>query len=164
MAEPSVDPYAPPQEDGAKRNRSMPALLPGELARGAYVAGGVLCINAALTLAERTLTMTASQETAMNGILPVMIDIAIGVALLLRKPQVVTIAIIRCVVGAVFFSVAQIAAGNPMMVAFQIAVSGSLLALLVGNASKPRIYVACAVYGIYALFEIFGIAVLATRG
>jgi hypothetical protein len=163
MTDPSVDPYAPPQEPAAP-TRSMPSLLPGELSRGAYVAGAVLCINGTLTLIERALTLTPSHETAMNAIYPVMIDLAIGVALLLRKAQVRTWAILRCVVGGVLFAAMQIAAGNPILVVFQLMVSGSLLALLIGNAGRPRIFIACGVFGIYALFEIVGLIGLATRG
>lgn len=157
-----LDPYAPPQEE-APRSRALPSLLPGEMPRGSIVAGGVLCANAVLVLIERALTLAPSEATMMNGILPVMIDIAIGVALLLRKTQVRAWAIVRCIVGGVLFAGMRLAAADLVSVAFQLAVTGSLLALLLGNPGKPRIAIACGVFALYALVEMVGIAALAAR-
>ena len=152
------DPYAPPREHDVVPVEA-PYRAPGELPKAVRIAGALLLVNGALVLLEKVvLSSKITGGSPVNGVLPVIFDVVIGVSLIKGNPKFRTWAIVRCVLGAILFSGIQIAAGQPVAVVIQLMVSGSLLALLVGDASKPRTALACGVFGIYVLLELIGLS------
>jgi len=149
------DPYAPPGEDAVPPEEARRA--PGELPQAVRIAGALLLVNGGLVLLEKVV-MSSKDASPFRGILPVIFDVVIGVSLIKGNPKFRKWAIVRCVLGAILFAGINIAAGQPLMAGIQLMVSGSLLALLVGDASKPRIALACGTFGLYVLFALIGLS------
>lgn len=154
-----VDAYAPPTAPAPEPPQDF---VPYETTLGQRIAGALLIANAVIIGLEFLLMPTdpTSKDPLSSpgrSVLPAIIDIAIGVSLLSKNKKVLTWAIFRAALGLVLFVGIRVAQGDMLSAVMQLAVSGSLLLLLIGNASKPRIAVASGLFGIYGLLSLVGI-------
>jgi hypothetical protein len=156
--DPNSNPYAPPTADVVAPPAPKRTLIPSEVTQGARIAGGLLIVNGVLAIIDKLATAgTAPSGGLGGGVVPIIIDFLIGFSLVNRNPKYLGWAILRAVLGGVIFSLVHVASGNIMLMVFQLAVSGSFLLLLVGDAGKARIGIACSLFGLYALLEIIGL-------
>lgn len=107
--------------------------------RGQRWAGGLLLVAVTLNLLYVAL-FPADSKTFML-IVPSLIDAAIGISLLRGHSGTVNWAILRVVLGAFIWGGQAIVGGDFISAAMQLALSASLLLLLVGRASPPRIWI-----------------------
>lgn len=137
------------------------------LSLGPQIAGGLLCINAALVLLSAFVIPVDPALGPMfapeRGIVPAIIDALIGVSLLSKKTKyivwaIVVLAIVRTVLGTVVYTALSITK-EPMIAASQVMVGLSLLLLLIGQAGRLRIGVASALFFVYSLLNISGLSV-----
>jgi hypothetical protein len=158
MTDPTVNPYTPPAADVAPAPAPKRTLLPGEVTRGARIAGGLLLVNGVLAMVDKIASAGSAPSGGLgSGIVPIVIDFVIGFSLLSRNAKYLGWAILRAALGGVIFSLIHAFTGNIMLVVLQVAVSGSFLLLLLGDAGKARIAIACSIFGLYALLEIIGL-------
>jgi hypothetical protein len=123
-----------------------------EVPLGARLAGLVLILNGIGLLIERGMgEKTAGPPSA------VFVDILVGGLLIAGVAKTLPWAKIRVGLGAIVLPILLISQGNAMMAGFQIAFSLSLLALLIGDASKLRIGAAMTVLGLYMTLEVVGL-------
>jgi hypothetical protein len=162
---PAADPYAPPTAAIALHPTQAPALQ--ELSIGPRIAGGLLLVNAALVLLEFAIVKSDAAggstpfDSPGRGLISACIDVGIGVSLLKNNRRVVPWAIARAAFGLVLLTL-MLAFKDPYLAAMQATMCGSMLALLIGNASKPRVAVAASFFGLYALLSFIGIAASVT--
>ena len=116
-------------------------------------------VNGLLGLVDRLAT-AGSSTNGMQVVVPTIIDFLIGVSLAGGKDKYLTWAIVRVAFGAVLFSRIALSQGKYVMVPFQLVLSGSFLALLIGNADKTRIILGCIGFGLYVLLEVLGLFLL----
>lgn len=152
--------YAPPT---APMPEPAPLENPYETTLGQRIAGGLLITNAVILFLEMALMPTDPTShdplsTPGRSVVPALIDIFIGIALLSKNKKVLPWAIFRAALGLVIFVALRAVQGDMLLVVMQLAVSSALLLLLVGNAGKPRIAVAGALFGTYALLSLTGIS------
>jgi hypothetical protein len=156
MAEPEPNPFAPPASDTQSPPPAPPssvASLTGpNITRGARIAGAFLIVNGVLVLGEKL----AMPHAGSIGIAP-LFDFLIGGTLVAGHGKYRSWAIVRAALGAVVFTAMQLAGGDYIAGAMQIAVSGALLALLLGDAGVARIVVSCVVFGLYAVISLLGL-------
>jgi hypothetical protein len=150
MTDPTRNPYAPPQSPDS--GATSAAAVPG-VALGMRVAGLLLILNGALAGLEFL-------DARGQNILPIIIDILIGISLLQGKVRWRTLAIVRVALGAAIFTAIHLIGADYVLAVLQLVVSGSLLLVLVGEAKKVRIAVACSLFGVYALLEVVGLLLL----
>src|SRR5690606_31038547 len=89
------------------------------------------------------------------------IDVLIGLALIAGSKGVIPWAIVRTVLGLIILTAIQ-AFRDPFLAVMQLTVSCSLLLLLIGDASKPRIATGSAFFGTYALICVIGLSATVT--
>ncbi len=167
MTNPNQDPeqpfqanaYAPPTAPLPDMRRPVDPLV---ATVGQRIAGALLIANAVLVVLEMVIlpndpTSKDPFSSPSRTIVPTLIDVAIGVMLLAKNNKVVPWAILRVTLGLFLFVAIRIAQGDVFMVVMQILASTSLLLLLLGNAAKPRIAVASALFGVYGLLSFIGI-------
>lgn len=154
-----ADAYAPPT---APMLEPRPVVVPYEATLGQRIAGGLLITNAVIVFLE--LAIMPSEPTSKEpfsspgqSILPAIIDVVIGVSLLSKSKKVLPWAIFRAALGLVLFVAVRAIQGDVFLAVMQVAVSGSLLLLLVGDASKPRIAFGSVLFSIYGLLSFVGI-------
>jgi hypothetical protein len=156
-----ADAYAPP---------TTPAPLPGPLppprrtdraTLGQRIAGGLLVANALMVLTETILLQRrpgAASLPAPAGSIPSILDVIIGVALLSGTGgAVATVAMIRLGLGLVLLG-GVFAFTDPFRIVPLILVCSALFLLLLKDASKLRIAVAGAGFGLYTLLWLAGIS------
>ncbi|HZS40828.1 MAG TPA: hypothetical protein VFF06_28540 [Polyangia bacterium] len=165
MAE--INPYAPPETDHVEPPPSEPPPLKprafaGEITRGARIAGACLIVNALLVFAEK-IFVKDSGGGASVGIAPI-IDLVIGGALAAGQGKYRTWALVRCVLGALVFGALSLSGGDMISFGLQLAVSGALIALLVGDPGLARTIVATVVFGLYVIVCVLGLVVLTSQG
>lgn len=151
--------YAPPT--APMQDRPLP-IVPYEATLGQRIAGALLIANAVIVGLELFLMPTdpTSKDPFSSpgrSILPALIDVFIGISLLSKNKKVLPWAILRAALGLVIFVAIRAVQGDVFLAVMQMAVSGSLLLLLVGDAGKPRIAVGGALFGIYGLLSLVGI-------
>ncbi len=151
--------YAPPT---APMQERPPPIVPFEATLGQRIAGALLIANAAIVGLEMLLmtpdpTLKDPFSSSGRSVVPALIDVIIGVYLLSKNKKVVPWAIFRAALGLVIFVAVRVVQGDAFLAVMQIAVSGSLLLLLIGDASKPRIAVGGALFGVYGLLSLVGI-------
>lgn len=154
-----ADAYAPPT---APAPEPPPAIVPYEATLGQRIAGGLLIANAAIVGLELLIMPTdpTSKDPFSSpgrSVVPAVIDVFIGVSLLSKNKKVLPWAIFRAALGLVLFLAIRAMQGDVFLAVMQVAVSGSLLLLLIGDASKPRIAFASALFSIYGLLSLVGI-------
>ncbi|MBK9264350.1 MAG: hypothetical protein IPM54_31680 [Polyangiaceae bacterium] len=156
--------YAPPT---APMQPAPPPVVPYEATLGQRIAGALLIANAIIVGLE--LAIIPADPTSKNpfdspgrSVLPALIDVGIGIALLSKSKSVLPWAIFRAALGLVVFVALRLVQGDMFLAVMQMAVSGSLLLLLIGDASKPRIAVGSALFGIYGLLSLVGIGATVT--
>lgn len=152
MSFPASNPYAPAQGPPPRRDPSRV-----EATAGQRLAGLLLVVNALLILVGAALSLRAPQAATGPlppgvGVVPAVIDMAIGASLLSGSGRLALWATVRVVVGMVVFTALQIK--SPVAVVIQILVAGSFLLLLLGDAGKPRIGAGGSLFGLYALVEV----------
>lgn len=155
-----ADAYAPPT---APMPEPPPITAPYETTLGQRIAGGLLITNALILGLEMALMPTdptANDPFSSPGrsVIPALIDVFIGISLLSKNKKVVPWAIFRAALGLVVFVALRAFQGDMLLVVMQLAVSGALLLLLIGDAGKPRIAVASALFGTYGLLSMIGIS------
>lgn len=151
--------YAPPT---APMKDVPPPIVPYEATLGQRLAGALLIANAIIVALEMVLMPSVSTSkdpfsSPGHSIVPALIDVFIGVSLLSKKKNVLPWAILRAALGLVIFVALRAMQGDVFLAVMQIAVSGALLLLLIGDASKPRIAVGGALFGVYGLLSLIGI-------
>lgn len=151
------DPYAAPK---ARSRDATTPLAVGECPRGARYAGALFLANAAFVLLEAAVTST-KQAPPTNIIVPLVIDGLIGASLLQGKDKYRTWAIVRVALGLVLFGILRAISGSYWGLFVQSLVSGSLLCLLLGNPTRPRIVLGFVGFGLYAAIEVAGLVMLA---
>ncbi len=156
-----TDAYAPPTTPMQPPIAPQP-ISPYHATLGQRIAGALLISNAAIVALERIVmpsdpTSKDPFDSPSRVIMPILIDVAVGVALLMKTKGVVPWAIFRAALGLVVFVVLRLVQGDMFLAVMQIAVSSALLLLLIGDAGKPRIAVGGALFGMYALLSLVGI-------
>jgi hypothetical protein len=158
----NVNAYAPP---AAPMQTAPPPMAPYEATVGQRIAGALLIINAVILGVEFAIIPTEPSslfDSPTRAVLRTLINVGIGIALLAKSKRVVPLAIFLAVLALVVLVVARLVQGDMFMAVMQLAVSGSLLLLLIGDASKPRIAVGSALFGIYGLIALVGIGATLT--
>lgn len=138
---PAADPPPPPKKESAFAGRA-------QATTGQRVAGGMLLVNAVLALVAALSAKDGSG--AMSGgamVGPAIIDIVIGVTLLNGSGRLVPLAMIRVVLGTIFFS-ATSASQNPVGVVLQLLIAAGLLLAMIGDASKARLGAGASIFGL----------------
>jgi hypothetical protein len=158
MADPSpeLDAYAPPKADTALAPSAPVSLLKG-VTRGTRIAGALLLTNAIVVLAERVLL---PQVAGGAFVAAPFIDAIIGISLLLGRPTLRVWALVRCVLGGVVFVGISVARQDYVTAGMQAMLSGSLIALLIGDAGLARIIISCVLFGICMLLELIDLVTL----
>ena len=156
-----TNPYAPPSAVSSPSvlDAPGPSPLAAPLSQGPRVAGGLLLVNALLVIAEFASTVQTTSHIPGGGV-SIAFDLFIGVSLLTGSRRHLKWAILRSTLGVVIGVAMSIAAGSYMEVGFKLLVGGTVLALLVGEASKLRITLACCAFGLYAAAEVVGLIFL----
>jgi hypothetical protein len=154
--------YAPPQavfQAAPPVARPAPRILaPDEVPLGARLAGIVFVLNGICLLIESGMGVKNASNAITSGPpISAFVDLLVGAFLLAGAAKVLGWARARVILGAVILPLALFVQGNAMMAGIQIAFSLSLLALLVGDASKLRIGVAMTVLGLYITLELVGL-------
>lgn len=149
--------YAPP--NAPMQEPPPPPIVSFEATLGQRIAGALLIVNAIIVVVQMFVTPTdpTSKDPFSSpgrSVLPTFIDVVIGVYLLLKNKKFVPWAIVRVAMGLVILSAIHIARGDLLSAIMQMAVSCSLLLLLIEDASKPRIALGCAFFGIYGLISL----------
>jgi hypothetical protein len=162
----AVDPYAPPTAALNPYAAQAPVLEAPSIAP--RVAGGLLLVNAALVLlelvalpAQAASGSTTPFDNPARGTISAFIDIGIGIALLGGNRGVIPWAIMRAALGMVLLAGLALL-NDPVVAVLQMMMCGSILALLIGNAGKPRIAVGASFFGLYALVNLIGLAATVT--
>lgn len=136
-----------------------PELTP--LSKGARLAGVFLVVNALAAIVETALG--ASSETPGHSpIVAAAHDVIVGAMLMRGERKVLRWSIFRVCAGAVLFTFLSVSQRDFVSAGFQVALSASLLLLLVGTAARPRIATAAALFATVLLFEttaLIGLAV-----
>jgi hypothetical protein len=138
----------------------------GEKRLALRVGAGMLFVNAIVgaLMSGLMLLLLSGQTGATEGIgivwctssVPATIDILIGFALWRGNGrQWANWAIIRAVLGAVFFGFANLAQGYFLDALLQIALSGSLVLVLTGKGNRTRTWIAIAIFA-----AVLGVALL----
>lgn len=158
------NPYAEPSQ--ATQPEPPPRAARSKRAGTAQrIAGGLMMLNGALVLLEAALAPHAApgavSAATATGIVPAILDIAIGIALLSGNGVLVMFAIVRTVLGMTVGTALRLQEGPGVMI-YQVALCGSLLGLLVGEAGRLRMAIAGSAMGACLLLEIVGLAGLAT--
>lgn len=161
----SKNPYAPPAA-APEPLPEVPLNKPSRASKGQRIAGALMLLNAAFIFAESVLIKEAPNPTTqalrpMFGLGPALIDVLIGAVLLSGIRSLATWAILRCSLGLVV-GAALAWMNGPFAMVMQIAMSGALLALLIGDAGRARILVASCAFGLYGIVEIVGLASIVT--
>lgn len=154
-----LNPYARPThlaEDGAASPDRAPAKNVG-LAR--RLAGGAIIVNGVLLLLDFAFNPDGSPDWLRQvRLIPAMIDLVIGVTLVLGIPKLVTLAIVRAVLGLTAGIALQQRAGGPFFAILQLTFAGSLLGLLVREAGRTRMVIAAALAGIASAVQVLLLA------
>lgn len=161
----SQNPYAPPAA-APDPLPEVPLNKPTRASQGQRIAGALMLLNAAFIFAESVLIKEAPNPATqalrpMFGLGPALIDVLIGAVLLSGVRSLATWAILRCSLGLVV-GAALAWMNGPFAMVMQIAMSGALLALLIGDAGRARILVASCAFGLYGIVELVGLASIAT--
>jgi hypothetical protein len=122
------------------------------------IAGGLLVVNGVLAIVEKAATAGADGSGPTSGVGPIVIDFIIGFSLAAHNARLRNWAILRAALGGLIFAGIQFFQGSTVLGVIQLAVSASFLMLLIGVPGKPRIAVACSLYGLYVLLELVGLA------
>jgi hypothetical protein len=156
-----TNPYAPPSAASSPSalDERGPSPLAAPLSQGPRVAGGLLLVNALLVIAEFASAVAKTSHVPGGGV-SIAFDLFIGVSLLTGSRRHLKWAILRSTLGVVIGMAMSIGAASYFEAGFKLVVGGTVLALLVGEASKLRITLACCAFGIYAAAEVIGLAIL----
>ena len=126
----------------------------------------MLLANAALVLLEIALTPSGlfQVQASMFGrqIATTFFDVLIGISLLARSKRFLSWAIVRAVLGLVIIIIVAVSGNLVLLMMQAAALCGALLMLLIGDASKWRIAVGSAFFGLYALAGVLSISATAT--
>ena len=93
-----------------------------------------------------------------------MIDVLIGVSLLRGNLKYRPWAIVRCVLGGLFYGGVSVAKGEAIEAVFTLAFTGSLLTLLIGTPGKARLIAGVIAAGVLTALTYIGLLVGGARG
>jgi hypothetical protein len=166
MTTPDLNPYSPSK---VTAEPDPPAIAPGPVSDGATraqrIAGGVLIANALLVLLETIILKDDPSPggfSAGRSFIPALIDVGIGGSLLSGNRKLLGWAVVRVALGLVIFAGMSVASKDYYTTVMQVVVSGALLALLLGDAGKPRVVAALSGFGLYAALEVIGVVSILT--
>jgi hypothetical protein len=148
--------YAPPRSPSALAAppvlATLQATAPDEVPWGARLAGGVFVLNSLAIL----FAMSKGVKLAGPPVSAI-VDMIVGGMLIAGAAKALKWAQVRTVLGAIIFPIIILASqGSTTMAFVQIAFSGALLALLLGDAGTLRIGVAMTFLGLYMAVAIGG--------
>jgi len=123
---------------------------PETISIGARIAGVVLILNAlsafyAAIVLQVPLTGPSRSTSAV-------VDLILGGLLVLGRRKVVPFCVVRIVLGAVLFLGLSLNSGDVASAVMQLALSGSLLGLLLGSPGGARLVLSSAAAAAYVLF------------
>ncbi len=125
--------------------------------------GAALVMNALFVFVELALGgITPPPSVGQPSVLPGIIDIALGVALLRGNDKVRGWVLARIVIGAVIFGLLSASRRDWWMVASQLVVSLSLLGLIAGRAGRSRMI--ASLVGLTIYFATATLGLVAMRG
>lgn len=147
---------APP---GGPTGRPPSASSPGSEAvdgvpLGARVAGAVLVLNAIALMAGGEMAAVGGGARRIGSIL---IDLVLGGMVILGNEGALSWTKIRVVIGAVVFTGLLVGQGDMVSAGFQIAFSGALLMLLLGDARGLRLGLGAGVAALYFVLAVLGL-------
>jgi hypothetical protein len=146
----AVNPYAAPASDFAP----PPATdTPASPVRAARIAGAALLAFAPAALLSSSGTQTTTPYIAIA------IDVLIGISLARGSLKWRPWAVLRCVLGAVFYGGMSAAKGEWFEAGFTVAYTGSLLLLLLGTPGKARTIVGAVAAGLLTALTYVGLLV-----
>jgi hypothetical protein len=145
--------YAPPRHD-----ESADAPLPeGTVPTGARIAGGIFIANGVLTLLQFAGGFAdGGPATGGASVISPIFDFVIGGSLIANQSKWLQWAKIRVVLGLVLFSIISFSGGDVAGGVVQIVFSASLMLLLFGNASRPRIAIGSVMSGLVLMLALLG--------
>jgi hypothetical protein len=108
---------------------------------GQKVSGGILVINSLIILAFTIFSI--GDKSVVSPIGPAIFDILIGWSILRGSAKWVKLAIVRIILGLLIWGGIAFFQNDIFSAALQIAFSTSLMLLLIGDAKKVRITLAC---------------------
>jgi hypothetical protein len=129
---------------------------------GSRLAGAVLLVNAALSIAEIAVMAGRSGERGPNPVTGLVVDVIVGGALLLGKPKARQIGLVRIALGAIIFGGLFLSKGEHLAAGMQIVFSASLALLIAGNPGTTRIALAVVMAAVCFLLEGVGLTAIAT--
>jgi hypothetical protein len=148
------NPYAAP----ASNFEAPPAVdTTGNPVKAARIAGAILLASAPASL----IASTGNNTTA--PILAIVIDVLIGVSLVRGNLKYRAWAVVRCVLGALFYGGMSAAKGQAIEAGFTVAYVGSLLLLLIGTPGKARTLVGAIAAGLLTALTYVGLVIGAGR-
>ncbi len=129
------------------------------------IAGGMLVVNAALSLVALEVVPTAMKSAAFLGpgtIVSAIFDVVIGTLLIMNYGRLVPWAMVRTVLGLLLFTLLHVSAGDLLSAGIQVGISCALLLLLIGRAGVVRLGVGCVLFSGYLLLSVAGLSVSVT--
>ena len=144
----AINPYAAPASSFAPAPTSDAPASPVKAAR---IAGAIMLASAPAALLSST-----GKHDALPGDRDRRADRRLARA---RQPQVPPWAVLRCVVGALFYGGMSVANGQPIEAVFTGVYTGGLLLLLLGTPGKARTIVGAVAAGVLAALTYVGLLV-----
>ncbi len=150
-------PYRPPSASLAPPRSFSSFNEPDEetISLGARIAGVVLILNALTAFYTSVVLQVALAGPSRST--SAVVDLILGGLLVLGQRKVVQLCIVRVVLGALLFLGLSIQSGDAASAVMQLALSGSLLGLLLGRPGSARLGLSSVVAAAYMLFAGFGL-------
>jgi hypothetical protein len=148
------NPYAAP---ASSFDPAPAAATPDSRAKAARIAGAIM-------LASAPAALLASAGNHSTPYLAIVIDVLIGVSLLRGNLKYRSWAVLRCVLGALFYGGMSVANGQAIEAVFTVAFTGSLLLLLLGTPGKARMIAGAVAAGLLTALTYVGLLVGGTGG
>lgn len=123
----------------------------GSPVKAARIAGAILLASAPASL------IASTGNHASTPYLAIVIDVLIGVSLVRGNLKYRSWAVVRCVLGALFYGGMSAASGQAIEAAFTVAYTGSLLLLLIGTPGKARTLVGAIAAGLLTVLTYVGL-------
>ena len=126
---------------------------PASPVKAARIAGAIMLASAPAALLTSTMNHTTTPYLA------IVIDVLIGVSLVRGNLKYRGWAVLRCVLGALFYGGMSMANGQAAEAGFTVASVGSLLLLLLGTPGKARTIVGAVAAGLLTALTYVGLMV-----
>jgi hypothetical protein len=152
------------EEAGEASNQPVPDLR-GETGAplGARIAGAVLMVNGVAAFGELFLPgVNDPTSGVLHSPLAIIVDLAVGLALLRGAKKWQNIAVYRVLLGCLLFTGAAVFQEDWFQAGFQVLFSASLLGLLWGKAGRARVGASLAATTLLMVIEGIGLYSLST--